>query len=62
MVFYDLTPVFEHKILPKKVGRIYEEYGMRISFGHPFKKQQNDELSAPCWIEMALNRIVDSTE
>jgi hypothetical protein len=62
MALYDLTPVFNHKILPKKVGRIYDEYGMKISFGHPFTKTNDDQVRSPCWVDMSLNRIVDTFE
>ena len=62
MVFYDLEPLFGHKILPKKVGKVYEEFGIKISFGQPFKQEKDGSLSAPSWIDMSLNRIVEIEE
>ncbi len=55
---YDLTPIFKHKMLPKKVGKMYDEYTIRISFGVKFEKR-NDVYVSPCWCELNLNRIID---
>ncbi|RNA31025.1 Smad2 3b [Brachionus plicatilis] len=59
---FNLKPLIEHKFFPKKVGKIYDECSLRISFGKPFEKSQDSELGyiSPCWIEMTLNRIVDT--
>jgi hypothetical protein len=45
-------------MLPKKVGKMYDEYTIRISFGVAFEKRK-DVYVSPCWCELNLNRIVD---
>ena len=62
IAFYDLNSLYEHKILPKKVGKVYEEFGIKLSFGQPFKKVSEDVLVSPCWVDMPLNRIVENLE
>ncbi len=65
MELFNLTPVFEQRILPKKLAKTYDEYVIRVSFGEEFKNNGNQNLSdekhyftSPCWIEMNLNRIL----
>ena len=45
-------------MLPKKVGKMYDEYTIKISFGAAFE-QRKDLYVSPCWCELNLNRIVD---
>ncbi|CAF0932419.1 unnamed protein product [Brachionus calyciflorus] len=58
---FNLKPLFQHKFLPKKVGKMYDECSVRISFGKPFEKSNEFEIGfiSPCWIEMTLTRIVN---
>lgn len=55
---FDLKPLFEHKVAPKRIGKFYDDYTMKISFCVPFQRK-NDELTSPCWVEMSLNRMVE---
>lgn len=55
---FDLKPLINHKILPKRLGHIYDDYSLKISFSAPFEKIEHIFLS-PCWVEMSMNRMVD---
>lgn len=65
VAFYNLTSIFEHKILPKKVGKVYDEFSIKVSFGEEFKKVDNSGdqclVMSPCWCDLSLNRIVNSS-
>lgn len=58
---FNLQPLIEHKFLPKKIGKIYDDCSVRISFGVPFDRSNDPEIDfiSPSWIEMNFNRMVD---
>lgn len=45
--------------MPKKLGKMYDEYAIKVSFGKAFEKDNDDLYISPCWVDMSLTKIVD---
>lgn len=58
---FSLKPLIHHKVLPKKMGKFYDDYTIKFSFGKPFSNSSygDIEMVAPCWVQLSLNRMID---